>query len=250
MIHLAAFYEAGVASGTMTTISPVTDETLTVASDKLFYSSDLRVIAAYARADTLSQARLVTDRRPVARDVLTNVRPLTSATAAQADPNLAVYLRHPLLLRKGDGLLLEATQTSGVAKDIYGLVWVSDALAAAPESEIITLRGTHATPAVTANVWTVLTITWDSLRPGTYAILGSEVFSTNAIAHRWICDGSAFHPGALSQAGPGDRTHDLFYAGELGQWGRFDQRAMPRLQVLCSAADASHTIFLHVTRIG
>lgn len=90
----------------------------------------------------------------------------------------------------------------------------------------------------------------DALPKGRYAVVGSECISTTAIAHRWIFDNQSFRPGALSSGAIGERTHRLFYDGSLGTWGTFISQVPPRIEVLCSGADADHTIFLQVVRIG
>lgn len=58
--------------------------------------------------------------------------------------------------------------------------------------------------------------------------------------------GSKVRPGASTS--PCSNSAYQMY-GTLGTWGTFTVPLMPRLEVLCNAADAVHTVFLQVVAL-
>jgi hypothetical protein len=255
MIHLCAFTSAP-STTNLTDITPVPDTFFQIEGSRFVAPVDLFLVAAYARSPSLDRAQVAMDRPLVAQDVLTDIRPITLGSNAQSDPALALFLDQPVRIREGAQFGFVAQELTA-GQQVYGLLWLTDRIEPAPRGGVITLRGTvtGATPVV--NAWSTLDVVWGSkLYRGTYAIIGSEVVSLNAVAHRWLsAGGSQFEPGALSQIAAADRTHPLFYGGQLGQWHTFEVTAdgstggKPALQVLCSVADTTHTVFLHVVKV-
>ncbi len=253
MFHLMAYHDLNFASTSYTTVTPLLDGVLGYnRKDRYVYGRDLRLFASQVFSDNLEGARISTPSMSGVGTVM--VRPWIDAVVAQNDPNLAVYLDRPPLLKKGEEINLEAKVSS--SSNIYGFNWVTEGLQLAPPGEIITL---DVETDILANQyqWTEVLPNWsdiyssDILPNGTYAVVGSEHVSDTALAHRWIFDNQNFRPGGLSQTALDSRTHRLFYDGVLGVWGTFSNQVPPRLEVFCTGdSDNSHRAFLQVVRIS
>lgn len=231
-------------------LDPISDDVLGVANNHFRSSGDLRIFAAFALGEQLDVARVVT---PSLRQIApTQIRPLTSAAAIGGDPNVAEWLRHPVVVPAAEENAVQAVHGAGTPKEARAVLWVARAPAPAPSGQVVTMRA-WSFDATTANQWTDVNLTWDDpLAQGTYAVVGSECVSANALAHRWkFGDDQSFRPGGITQPVHGDRTHVYFYRpGALGVWGTFGAAVMPRLQILSTATSASHWAFLQVVRIA
>lgn len=250
-----AYYTGSLSQGIYTSLDYVTDGVIGVRNSHFVYSRDLRLFAGQVFGANLSGVRLSTPSMSgVGRPVF---RPWIAQTSAQNDPNLAVFMDRPPLLRRGEEIDLEVRVTADGEQDVYGFTWVTEGLEFAPPGDVITLD-IESSAACTPQTWTEVLSSWDvnenteaDLLPnGTYAVIGSEHTSSTALAHRWIFDNQNFRPGGLSQTALGNRTHRLFYDGALGVWGTFSSQSPPRLEVYASGADIDHRAFLQVVRVG
>jgi len=113
------------------------------------------------------------------------------------------------------------------------------------------LRWTVTATAV-ANAWTLISpVTYEQQLPfGKYSVLDSEHNSTNAIAHRLTFDQQYERPGMLSFATGLGRTPYRISYGAFGELGRFHTTNLPRVEVLCNAADTAHEGYIHCVKVG
>ena len=119
-----------------------------------------------------------------------------------------------------------------------------------PAGEELTLKLTSTT-AATANAWSQLTLVQATTIPqGMYAIVGSEHISANAIAHRFTFWNQYPRPGFPSTTSRSNRQWPGIRDYRMGLAGTFQNVTLPNLEVLCSAADASHTLFWRAIKIG
>lgn len=248
MFHLAA-YSALIDNTANTDVAALNDQILSVSNGHFLPQRDYSLIFAAVMAATLNRVRIVS---PTNRQItLPIIRPIMTAVLPATAPNMADYRKNPFRIRGLEELALEAT--SGVAmgtERFTALVGLATSMETSPQGDIFTLRGTSTTAAV-ANAWTDLAITWaDTLPAGNYAVVGLEVQSTNAQGARLIFENQTERPGSISITGLGNRTHLMFYKGELGRWGSFRSTRMPTVQVLANAADATHVIHLDIVRIS
>lgn len=196
---------------------------------------------------------------------LTGVTLVTPKTRAVVPPRL-LPLQNTLLPpdrphvfdRRHNPFVLNAYEEVSVQMNVGGaanavntaLFFVGDSLDNVPAGDVYTLHGVSTTPAVALN-WTQLAVTWDQTIPaGRYMIIGSQVQSTNAIAHRWYFRYSNMKPGFLSVQAVTNITDPTYYQGGWGALGYFDAPVFPFLEVLCTAADASHDVTMNMVKIG
>lgn len=243
--HLAAFYKNVAVSSGYTEILPIADAELTInpATTRFWSSQDVMVFAAYAGGTSLTRARLYTPwRQP------NHVRPINPALLPGDNPGLAQWLKSPMIVPATHEIIMDVNHGNAAAQDIVGLMLLTtDGLTRLPAGQLQTVRGDVSGAAPGVRLWSEVTVSWEyALPPGDYAIVGSECVSTNAIAHRWILESSSSRPGAVSQVSLTTLPTQCQMGGELGAWGMFTSPVMPRLEVLCNAADATHTVFLQV----
>jgi hypothetical protein len=232
-----------------TDVTPVQDDIVLINNSHFVFQDPIAMIMAAAMSANLSRVKLST---PKTRQI-TNpfLRPLIGAATPPTSPNVADYRMNPFHLRAQEEISFLAT--SSIAMGTENLTIVSSYQVSpdpAPQGDIYTLRGTSTTAAV-ANKWTSLTVTWaDNLPQGTYACVGLQHESATAQAARLIFQNQFYRPGALSVTSLQNRSHDMFRLGNSGVYGRFIQTAMPTVQALCNAADASHEVYLDLIRTG
>lgn len=246
--HVAGLYR-NVPTGTgYTELLPIADAELTTnqATSRFWSSKEARVFAAYAGGTSLTRARLYTPWR-----MPNEIRPINGAILPATVPGLGQWVANPMLIPATHELVFDVNQSNVAAQDIIGLVFLTtEGLRPRPAGEILTIRGDIAAAAPGVRTWSEVTVTWEYLLPpGDYAIVGSECISTNGIGHRWILETQNWRPGAISQTSLTTITTGYQMFGTLGNWGKFSAPVMPRLEVLCNAADATHTVFLQLVRI-
>lgn len=247
--HLLAY-----TSGTLSTtanfdVPALTDDIFVISTATSHYlmDKDVAVLAAWAGSATLQRVRLASATlRQISQPY---IRPVNVGVLPATDPNVANWLTNPFKLPMNEDVGVEATSDIAMGNErVTVLLWVTDGLDSLPPGEIIATRFTSTT-AATANAWTTLAITLENqFPPGDYYLVMSEHYSTNGIAHRWIVPNQYYRPGGLSFATVGLRTALPFYQYEYGAWGRFKNTTVPRFQVLCNGADATHVGYMYIQR--
>jgi hypothetical protein len=246
--HLAAYF---VALGTTvdTDVPALTDDILTIQNNHFVLQQQMNLIAAAAMSATLTRAKLAS---PTMRQIASPyIRPVIGAVQPPNNPNMWLLDSNPFSIPPFEEIQNQATSGIAMGTENYtALIWLTQQMEPIVYGNAIPLRITSTGTAVT-NAWTSIPITFqDTLPSGVYAMLFSEHFSTNAIAHRWIFSNQIPRPGQLSLASQSSRLPNAVSKGQFGIMGRFRSNDLPRFQVLCNGADAVHTIFAQVVRVG
>lgn len=126
----------------------------------------------------------------------------------------------------------------------------SNAVDPVPQGEEMTVKFTSTTAAV-ANTWTLATYAFGNTLPeGLYAMLGSELVSTNAQSHRWTFWQQFYRPGFPSSTNQSNPEWAGVRDYRLGLAGMFSNVTPPNLEVLCNGTDNTHTGFLRMIKVG
>lgn len=247
MHHLVA-YRASVTQNTDTDLTALTDQIMAIQNGHFLPQADMPLLFAAACSANLARARLVS---PTFRGITTPfVRPVSAAANFGYPQRLVDYTEENLVARRLEELQVNVFQTGAAAENVTVILGLLTQREAAPMGSCYTLRGTSTT-AATSGAWSDISVTWADILPaGTYAVIGGEVQSSNALAHRIIFENQYFRPGGLSVTGLGNGADKLFRMGGLGTWGRFNSNAFPNLQVLCAGADAAHEVYLDVVKVS
>lgn len=248
MFHLSAYF-VSLSTVANTDAPALNDDVLTRINSHFMLSQQMDLILAAAMSATLNRARL---NSPTLRVISPQfILPIEAAVKPATRPSLATWLDNPFTLQPNEEISMEATSDIAMGNENFtGLVWLTSGLEPIPPGDVYNTRFTSVTAAV-ANTWTSLVITFDQgLPPGLWAMVGSELVSTNAQAHRWIFPGQIWRPGGLSKPAVGSQTHQIFYDRRLGIWGRFTNTTLPTLQVLVNGTDNAHTGWMSLVKIG
>lgn len=232
-----------------TDVPALTDDVLTIVNSHFLLDETRDLVYAAAMSTTLNRARIAA---ATFRQVTPpQIRPIIRGTSPVDDPGVADYRANPLRMPRTEEIPLEATSDLAMGTERFtALIGLQRAMEPMPAGDVWTLRGTSTT-AVTANVWSTLTTTFDDTLPtGAYALVGLVHQSATSIAARLIFEDQSDRPGTLGITGLGNRSHDMFRKGRLGIWGRFNSYALPQIQVLANAADAAHNVYLDIMRMA
>lgn len=231
-------------TATLTDITPVTDDIWTISNAHFLPRENANLIWAAAMATNLQRAQVETPT--ILQMTPAMIRGIMAGLVPTSPQEMLTLAQNPQPLLKTEEIIIRAIQNAGVNQRITCLAGVQITPNPPAIGEQFWMRGTSVTAAV-ANAWTTLAVTWASNLPqGNYAVTGLAVQSTNAQAARCIFENVSYRPGSISIPGLGNISHPYFKLGGLGQWGVFQNYAMPNIQVLANGADAAHEIYLGI----
>lgn len=246
MFHLLA-YSGSVAQTADTQLSGLVDPVITRSQTSGLYilQHRLQLLAALGMSATANRVKLSS---PTLRQVnIPYMRPILAAARPNSGAQVCWMGDQPLHLPASEEIGPLFTSDLGAGSETaYFLAWVADSIVSIPSGPILTARAT-ATTAATAGAWSLMNITLEqSLPNGNYMLVGSEHYSTTAIAHRWALFNQIFRPGSLSHQAVGDQQDWRLMTRRLGSYGIFNNVTVPQVEVLCTAADATHTFYLQL----
>lgn len=249
MYHTLAFQ----VSQTALTNNPMTaiqDDIIprSVTSGAYILPDDMQMFAAYVSGVSLLRARLASATLRQINQPL--IRPTNALLLPGNLPPLQTFLDQPPRIPANEEFNIEITDNAGAPTQLFCVLFLGQALQAIPPGNIITCRCTSTSTAGVRS-WTTIAFTQDqTLPPGTYALVGSECYSTTGVAHRWIVPNQYYRPGSLSAAAVANLPNIFLTTRQLGLMGTFLNTVLPQCQVLCNAADASFEIYMQLIKIG
>lgn len=246
--HVAA-YTVLLGTTANTDVPALSDDVLTIFNNHFLLRRSYSLMAAWAGSATLSRVRFDSPTlrfygNPYVRPVALGALPLTN-------PNTMQLWTKPIVLPAGEEIAVQATSAIAMGTERFtAVVMLGASQESVPAGNVYWVRATSTTAAV-VNSWTTVAYTMETGIPtGSYAMVHSEVQSTNAIAHRWLFDEQVERPGFLSVTAVTNRQPDDFYQLRYGTMGRFVNTSLPRLQVLANVADAAHEIYIGLIPLG
>ena len=247
MYHSLAFFKA-LANVADTDIPALNDDIIPIQAGHFILPSPMQLLMAYASAVTLVRAKIVT---PTMRQVANPyIRPINANLLPGTNTNLQLFKENRTVLVAYEETAIQMTDSAVGPNNAYCILTLSTGNQPIPAGNVYPLRWTSTTAAVVQQ-WTTLALTFEQVIPsGRYAVIFSEHFSTNAIWHRIIFSGQMLRPGLPSQAADTGRTPYRLDPLTLGMMGVFRSNDLPRVQVMCDAADAVHEGYMWAVRIG
>lgn len=236
-------------------VTPVADQHVTIDGVNVIVPNELpNVIGEYvahgtgaAGAPLLAQLQSPALRRTFQHDIARH----HNSVAVISNEHVNYHPESPIPLDPGEGL--QAWLANGAVALARGLIGVllSDGPQAPARGAIFTLRYTTVTPVV-ADVWTlgVLTVI-QPLPAGRYQVVGARVESAgNCGLFRLIFTGYDWRPGGAIVVSnivgcPGYQRY-----GNMGVWGEFDDRHLPRIEILSIVAVANPVLLLDLIKVG
>lgn len=248
MLHLLA-YDASITNAVETDLAPVNDSIFTIQNGHFVPQKDIYILWAMAMGATISTARLLS---PSIRQITTPfIRPIEAAATPGTLFGYQDFGNNALVARAFEELQVNVLQTSAGAEREIVLLGVSDNAAPTdPVGQTFCMKGTSTTAAV-ANAWTQIAMSWnDTLPGGVYEIIGIEYVAATGVAARVIFEDSPWRPGAPGVAAMASKSWWKFAFGGYGPYGRFTANRFPNIEVLNTAAVASHTVFMNFRRVA
>lgn len=241
-------WTATVATVSATDVPPVADQQILVQNNHFVFSNLATILYAAWMHAVAGQAQFVT---PSLRQVTSpRLHNLIRAAQPATFPQLQDYRRNPLQIKPLEELQLLVTNAAATSGVGWGVAGINTGNAKQSQAgQPFTLRGIATTAAV-AGAWTLINVTWsDSLPNGRYAVNGLSHASAGGIASRLIFKNQVDRPGALSQVSEFLIQNQMFLDGGLGEYGTFENYAMPQVEVLALSADTAHVVLLDITRL-
>ena len=236
-------------------VTPVADQHVTIDGNNVIVPSELsNLIGEYAAhgtgaagSPTLAQLQSPALRRTFNPDIPR----LHDSLAALSDEHINMHPESPVPLDKGEGL--QAWLANGAVVAARGLVGVffADGSITPVHGAIFTLRYTTVTPAA-ANAWSLGTLTViQALPAGRYQLVGARVDSAGDCGlFRLVLTGHDWRPGGVITTGPTVGSPNCFRYGNLGVWGEFDDRHLPRIEILSIVGVANPAVCIDLIKVA
>lgn len=246
--HLAD-YTVAIGTTANTDVPALQDDILTIINSHFQLRAPMDLVKASVLSATLLRARLDSPTMRFFGNPF--VRPVVVGATWPTNPNVMHMFEHPMHLPAGEEIAIQAT--SGIAmgtERLHALITLMDVPEPIPAGTPFAVRFTG-TATATANSWTTITFTMDQALPvGMFDMIMSECQGTTQIAHRWLFDQQQWRPGFASLAALGSRMTYEDYMFRYGKMGSFLNTSLPRLQILCTAADTAQEGYMWIIPRG
>lgn len=249
MYHTLAYTGSVALSSTKQALPALADSVMRIgASNGFVLQEDMFLLGAKGAGVGIANANLQAPKLLQFRPFF--VTPLDT-TLASANPDLtAIFPQRAFTFRAQEEVTAQTDNTNAAAQQQVLVCHLATKIDPVPPGEILIITGTSTTTAV-ANAWSQLTFSLDQALPeGVYAMVGSEVQSTNAIAHRFtFLNGQTYRPGNISTTAFSNRQQYALPWFVNGVMGYFSNVSLFNIEALCGAADASHTFRLRCIKV-
>jgi len=246
MFHTGAF-TASLGNVQNADVPAIADDWLSVQNSHFFPQQDYRLFWAVGIGLAMDRMRIVSPSKRLVS--LPLIRPLNVAAAPANITPTADYRDDLFRIFALEELSVNADMNAVGPNRVFCVMGLGDRIDPAPTGDLFTIRATSTT-AASVNVWTTLALTFvDTIPQGNFAVVGLEVQSATAIAARLIFENQYMRPGAISITSLANRADVLHRKGGMGLMGTFKAQRTPIPQVLCTAADAAHEVYLDLVRI-
>lgn len=249
MWHTAAYAQAIATGQTNVTLNALADNVFRIGSQNGFVlQEDMMLLMALA--DPLNGTGFRLNSPKFAQYGPIQIAPLQAAQKT-ADGILTASWPYRAPTFRNQEEVYATVDTGGTASGTeYLVASYSNGVDPYPAGEELIFKLTSTTAAV-SGAWTLLTYTFGQTLPeGVYALLASEHFSTNSIAHRWTFWNQFYRPGFPSVNTQSERQWPGIRDYRMGLAGQFSNVTPPNLEVLCNGTDNSHTIFMRAIKVA
>ena len=247
--HLTVYRGAVAAGATNTSINIINSGGDIVANNQYFPSEPGSIIFGVAFGTNLRDPRVAT---PSLREIGPNyIRPFSVASPLGNDFNAYNIVDNPLPFKANENLDVQASSDDVGSQTMTVLLGLQFFPRPAPRGgERRTIR-VSATTTLVANTWTTLNLTWEqTLPPGQYEIVGMQMYSATGYAFRLILPNEYYRPGGPTNQSIGQKYPADLNMRNLGSWGRFQQTALPSIEMLATAGDTAEVGYMDVIKVA
>lgn len=262
--HLLA-YNGNLSNANAIDLAANVDGEISQRNSHYLFSEQYNLLAATAVGNTITEANLLS---PTLNAITKfNINPVSVGTTQPSPPRVDYYTHHPIPLPMNEELQFTVNASgndtvAGVGFLVIGTDgWkrgkIPQGISPLP---VFTMRFS-CTPTMNSRNWsTLVNPTFEqSLRGGTYAVVGMETQGTNLLAARIVFpqspmyQGRRLRPGWLSNNAYGDVTAVVGDIGPffLGTWGQFTTAELPFIECLgTGSATAAVQGWLRLVRLS
>jgi hypothetical protein len=245
--HVVA-YTANTNTQTNFDATPVADSQIPIQNGHYLPQVPLNFYGGLFYGANLTAIRLVTPRSRMV--VPPPLYPIVGALLPPDRPHIFDRRTNPFLLNAVEEVSMQMNVGGTANAQNIAVCFWGTSLDPVPPGDIYALHGTSTTAAVSLT-WTQLTVTWDQTIPaGTYAVVGTQHQSTNALAHRVHFLDQIWRPGFASLTALGNISEPSYYYGGWGKLGQFVTYAYPFIEVLVNGTDNAHDIVMNIVKVA
>lgn len=250
MQTLVVYQATKAANDSETGLNAISDPSMSQQNNHYILPRQMQLYAALGLGTALSIVKL--DSPSMRRVASPYIYPFVIGSAVPADPNIADYRPGCLNLPALEEIAVY-TSNSGAATPVHtvGLFLQDSYQPLSSGMDVFTVKCTATITAV-VNAWTSGNLTFSQTLPvGTYAIVGMMVVSATAIFGRLIFPGGTiYRPGVVACPTMGLRQPWQGKKCPVGVMGTFQSTALPQLDVFCTAADTTQTVFVDIVKVS
>lgn len=244
MHNLVAMYASVAQDASLVNIAPVNDALVTIQNSRFIFPYQANIGCLLVNVPAGSRARINT---PSLRTIaLPEIYPVKIDAENGTNPPIQGPIWDTMRVPANDEFGIEVSRAGSGAADSFAGVWFSQAFVPAPRGPIITMRATS-TNVLVVGAWTLSNLTFDQSLPfGTYAVVGMNVVSGDAMLARLAFPGNTqYRPGVPVVEAYGSYVNpQLFRMGNFGLFGRFNSTAQPSLEMLGHTAGSEPVVIL------
>jgi hypothetical protein len=240
MWHTCAYLQSQTGPLAAATNDALSDNVFRIGpSNGFVLQEDMMLLMALVAPNNTTSAQLTSPKFAQFGPIILD--PLQAAEKTADGSLIATWPYRPPTFRNQEEVVCQVTVGGTTAANECVVCSFSNGVDQIPAGEELTIGFTSST-AVTAQKWSILAFAFTQTLPeGRYALLASELFSSNGIAHRWTFWGQFYRPGFPSVIANTDRQWPGIRDYRMGLAGQFSNVTPPNLEALCSGADSSFT---------
>lgn len=253
-LHLVAFAQSVLSSGTFQAINPVPDPTVNIQNPNLLVPDKYNQLAsAAALVKGNSVGTKAQFQSPSLRELFfPTIDPIILGSTFDGITDFWDQRDQPLPLVTNEGLNFfnDGGGNGTTAQDVYGIAILTDAKIAPASGVTFSMRATSAA-ALVARTFVNAPLVFDQNLPvGNYDIIGMRAQGTGLVAARLVFIGpsSITRPGVPAQLGPSSEMVPMFRNGQAGLFGTFYSLTPPSVDCLGDTGTAQQFIFDLVKR--
>jgi hypothetical protein len=248
MYHTVLYRSSQAAGAQNSSLTIVTGANDTVQSNKYNPVQQMDLLGVMALGPSMTNARVVTPR--INTITPQNISPIEVGSAWPTDAAVSDMFDYPIRLAESEQIDCQTSNDAGAPVTHSMLLFLGAGNYIHTRGPKFRMRGVGSTT-LTAGAWTLVNVTWDVALPtGTYEINGMTVVSATGIVARLSVPNEYYQGGVPVCPTGAIRKPWPFLYNRFGPMGRFTTTGYPNVLIFATAADASQTVFLEVTKVA
>lgn len=240
--HLAA-YSAQPGSGTTTDMTALTDSVISQRNGHYIFTNPFYLLGVSMYGSAALRGNILS---PTLNSITKfNIWPMNSSTISASPPRMDIWTQYPVPLPQNEEIQVQVTTSGADTTTCMLVLGLQSPITPIPQGKpplpVFEMRFT-ASPTFNTQTWAGLGApTFEqSLRGGTYAVVGAQFQATGLLAARAVfpvpplVQSRPVRPGALASQAIGDQPLQVYPYGPMlwGEWGRFSTAELPQFEYL------------------